>query len=175
MQNFAKAKWYSSILTFKEHFKLLLFIILLLRTVNSFAQVKTQPLINATLSGKVIDAQTKEPLPGALVQLEGVTHSVQTDFEGKFNFVTGQKLPVTIIVSYLGYEKLSIVATSTPITVELKENRRQLNDVVVVGYATQQRRDLIGSVNKIDPGETKTIAEASFDSQLQGKAAGVQI
>ncbi len=175
MQNFAKAKWYSSILTFRKQFKLLLFIILLLQTVNSFAQVKTQPLINATLSGKVIDAQTKEPLPGALVQLEGVTHSVQTDFEGKFNFVTGQKLPVTIIVSYLGYEKLSIVATSTPITVELKENRRQLNDVVVVGYATQQRRDLIGSVNKIDPGETKTIAEASFDSQLQGKAAGVQI
>lgn len=69
-----------------------------------FAQIQPQPIINASLLGTVIDATTKEPIEGATVQLEAVTHSVKTNREGRFQFVTGQKLPFTMTVSYIGYE-----------------------------------------------------------------------
>src|SRR5690606_18044667 len=117
----------SKVVTLAEVTKYFSFILFIILPFYSQSQ-QTKPLINATLSGKVIDSQTKEPLAGALVQLEGVTHSVQTDGRGEFNFITGQKLPVTLFVSYLGYEKLKVVATNTPITIALKEARNQLND-----------------------------------------------
>ncbi|WP_069658821.1 carboxypeptidase-like regulatory domain-containing protein [Arcticibacter eurypsychrophilus] len=51
---------------------------------------QTQPLINSTLVGKVVDARTKEILPGATVAIKGTTHKVSVDSDGKFSFVTGQ-------------------------------------------------------------------------------------
>jgi TonB-linked SusC/RagA family outer membrane protein len=174
MKNFIKVRQIFSVSSFYKNVVFLKFLILLIFPAKLFAQ-QTTPLVNATLSGTVIDAQTKEPLAGALVQLEGVTHSAETNGEGKFNFVTGQKLPVTLIISYLGYEKLKLVATNTPITIELKEDRRQLNDVVVVGYGEQYKRDVVGAITKINAKETKSIPVASFDAQLQGQAAGVQV
>src|SRR5690606_30631347 len=71
---------------------------------------QTKPLINSTLQGQVLDSITKEPLPGALVHIEGTTHSVSTDEEGKFGFVTGQIFPYTLEISYIGYEKKKIIA-----------------------------------------------------------------
>ncbi len=65
----------------------------------------TKPLIQSNLEGKVIDAVTKEPITGVSVNIKGTTHGVVTDEEGKFHFQTGQKLPYTLIVSYLGYKK----------------------------------------------------------------------
>src|SRR5690554_4404161 len=172
MQNFANVELYQRT---KNLYKILLgFQFLFFIPFLSLAQITT-PLVNATISGKVIDGQTKEALPGAVVQLEGVTHSVPTDENGEFKFVTGQKLPATLIVSYLGYEKLTVVVTNSPITIQLKESNNLLNDVVVVAYGTQERRNIIGAVSKIDPSDAKGIPAGSFDSQLQGKIPGVQI
>ncbi|WP_235324427.1 carboxypeptidase-like regulatory domain-containing protein [Pedobacter lusitanus] len=64
-----------------------------------------QPLINSTLTGRVLDEKTKEALPGVLVQIKGTTHKVATDDKGRFNFKTGQKFPYTLIISFIGYEK----------------------------------------------------------------------
>ncbi|WP_134088029.1 TonB-dependent receptor [Olivibacter sp. XZL3] len=148
----------------------------LLICLNIFVQAQeTKPLINSTLSGVVRDSLTKEPLPGALVQIQGVTHNASTDENGKFSFVTGQKFPYTLIVSYIGYDKKTVVANDAQIEILLKPGFNQLNDVVVVGYTTQQRRNLIGSVSKVDPAESKDIPAGGFDAQLQGKVAGVQI
>ncbi|MDB5120032.1 MAG: ragA1 [Sphingobacteriales bacterium] len=136
---------------------------------------ETKPIVNSTLSGLVIDNRTKETLPGASVHIKGTTHDVPTDGQGKFSFVTGQKFPYTLIVSYIGYEKAEVIATGSPITIQLKEITNQLNDVVVVGYGTQERKDLIGSVTKVNPADAKNIPAGSFDAQLQGKITGVQI
>ncbi len=136
---------------------------------------ETTPLVNSTLDGVVVDAVTKEALAGASLQLEGVTHSTKTDGRGRFRFVTGQKFPYTIIVSYVGYKTTDVVADGSPITIELEQDATLLEDVVIVGYATQKKKDLIGSVSKVNPNEIKDIPKASFDAQLQGKAAGVQI
>lgn len=136
---------------------------------------QTKPLINSTLQGQVLDSITKEPLPGALVHIEGTTHSVSTDEEGKFGFVTGQIFPYTLEISYIGYEKKKIIASEAKIEILLKPGFNQLNDVVVVGYTTQQRKNLIGSVTKVNPAESKDIPAGGFDAQLQGKVSGVQI
>lgn len=136
---------------------------------------QTKPLINSTLNGVVLDSLTKEPLPGALVHIEGTTHNASTDENGKFNFVTGQKFPYTLIISYVGYDQKTLIVENEQIEILLKPGFNQLNDVVVVGYTTQQRRNLIGSITKVDPSETKDIPVGGIDAQLQGKVAGVQI
>lgn len=156
---------------FRYSFPIFLFWVI---TMSAQSQ-ETKPIINASLVGTVIDATTKNPIEGATVQLEAVTHSVKTDRNGKFSFVTGQKLPFTVIVSYLGYASKKVALFKSPAMIELDRQDQSLEEVVVVGYGKQERKDLIGSVSKIDPTDTKTIPTGSFDVQLQGKAAGVQI
>jgi TonB-linked SusC/RagA family outer membrane protein len=140
-----------------------------------FAQADNAPIINSKLSGRVTDAVTTEPLPGAVITIKGTTHSVAADGNGKFSFVTGQKFPYTLVVSFIGYEKQELTANGSPVEIRLKPSSNQLNDVVVVGYGTQSRKSLVGSVSTINASETKNAPVASFDAQLQGKAAGVQV
>src|SRR6218665_644921 len=135
----------------------------------------TDATINSTLSGQVLDEKTNEPLIGASVQIKGTTHGVITDAEGKFYFKTGQKLPYTLIVNYIGYELKEVQATTGTITVSLQTNAKQLSEIVVVGYGTQERKNLIGSITKVDPSEVNAIPVGSIDAQLQGKVSGVQI
>ena len=136
---------------------------------------QTKPLINSTLNGRVLDAKARTPLPGARVHIKGTTHEVSADADGKFSFVTGQKFPYTLIISFVGYQQREVTANGAYIDVELKELQNDLNDVVVVGYVTQQRKNMIGSITKVDLADTKSIPAGSFDAQLQGKVAGVQI
>src|SRR5690606_26168120 len=142
--------------------------------ITAWAQ-ETKPIINASLVGTVIDATTKDPIEGATVQLEAVTHSVKTDRNGNFSFITGQKLPFTVTVSYLGYENKKLVITNSPTVIALSPSEKELDEVVVVGYGTQRRQDLTGSIAKIDAAEVNKIPVASFDAQLQGKLPGVQV
>ncbi len=138
---------------------------------RSFAQE-----INLTLDGKVTDAKDKSPLGGATVHIKGTTHEVVTDGKGKFSFRTGQLVPVVLTISFVGYETKEVEVTQAGfVDVQLTETSSQLNDVVIVGYATQSRKSLVGSIFKIKTSETKQIPVASFDAQLQGKAPGVQI
>ncbi|NOW93643.1 TonB-dependent receptor [Mucilaginibacter sp. SG564] len=157
---------------YKKLFKLLLLFFI---PVLSFAQTEQQPTINSHLNGTVVDAITREPLPGAAVLILGTTHSVATDRDGKFSFVTGQKFPYTLIITYIGYDKQEVTANGSPVTILLKQSVRALNDVVVVGYGTQSRKSLTGSVSTVSADEVRNKPVASFDQQLQGKAAGVQV
>jgi Outer membrane receptor proteins, mostly Fe transport len=104
---------------------------------------ETKPLINATFEGVVLDAANGEPLTGATLQLAGVTHVTKTDRRGHFQFVTGQKLPVTLIVSYIGYVTKEVVVTETPVTIELERSAANLGEVVVT---SRRRRELLQEV-----------------------------
>ena len=148
-------------------------LVLLINPIFSFAQ--TTPLINSTLDGVVIDSASKEPLQGAVIHIQGTTHAVNADKFGKFSFVTGQKFPYTLIITFIGYQTKKVIATGTPITISLKGDISQLNDVVVVGYGTQSRKDLTGAVSTIKVDEVRDKPEATFEQQLQGQAAGLQI
>ena len=102
-----------------------------------------KPIINATLAGTIIDADSKEPIAGVTIQLDAVTHQVKSDRDGKFQFVTGQKLPLTIIVSYIGYETQKLVIDSSPITIELKQKTNALEQVLVTSRRrTEQIQDI---------------------------------
>ncbi|WP_207534128.1 SusC/RagA family TonB-linked outer membrane protein [Desertivirga arenae] len=138
------------------------------------AQTQTTPLINSNLTGKVIDAKTKETLPGAIVHIKGTTHEVNTDANGAFKFVTGQKFPYTLEVSFIGYEKTEVVVNGPTVTVALKESVNQLNEIVVVGYGTQKRIDLTGSVASVSQ---KVLSQpvSSLERLLQGSIAGAQV
>ncbi|MFZ4862522.1 TonB-dependent receptor [Sphingobacterium sp. Mn56C] len=100
------------------------------------AQVETKPIINASLVGSVVDALTKEPLEGVTVQLDAVTHQVRTDRDGLFQFVTGQKLPFTLILTRVGYQTQKIVVHTSPTVIELQPQVESLDQVLV----TSRRR-----------------------------------
>lgn len=131
---------------------------------------------NTVLTGLVLDEKSGLPLAGATVHIKGTTHEVVTDKKGNFFFNTGQKLPVIFQVTYVGYASLEFNTNQAEGNrILLKEAADQLNDVVVVGYGTQRRKNLIGAITKVDPALTKNLPGGGFDAQLQGRTAGVQI
>lgn len=151
-----------------------LLVVLFLYAFGSVQAQEPKPIINASLIGKVIDAKTHEPLTGVTVQLEAVTHRVQTDNRGNFQFVTGQKLPFTLIVSFVGYEKKQVVVNSSPTVIALSPVSTDLGEVVVVGYGTQKRRDLTGAVATL-PEKLLRQPVSSLDQALKGGISGVQV
>jgi hypothetical protein len=149
-----------------------IFITLLFLSAGAMAQNAD----NIYLSGKVVEERTNTPLAGATVHLKGTTHEVTTNNKGEFEFITGQKVPVVYIVSFVGYQTLETTSNEpTGFLVRLKESDNQLNEVVVVGYGTQNKKSVVGAVSKIKGAEVKDIPVAGFDAQLQGKSPGVQI
>lgn len=155
-----------------------LLISILTYSIPVFAQIKNayNPAnVEAVIHGSIIDSATKLPISGVTVQIIGTTHSVITDNKGKFEFVTGQRLPFELKITSIGYKTIQLSVTKDNLVIPLAQDQNSLNDVVVVGYGTQKRKDLVGSISTIKPNETKSIPGGSFDQQLQGKAAGVQI
>ena len=149
-----------------------LFILLISVVINA---QKTQPLIQSKLEGKVIDQITNEPIIGASVLIKGTTHGVNTDIDGKFYFQTGQKFPYTLIISYIGYKKKEEIVDGSPVVIKLSADVQELTDVLIVGYGTQSRKSVVGSISKIKAEDVKQIPVASFDAQLQGRAPGLQV
>jgi len=149
--------------------------ILLLAPSAVLAQPSTEPTINSIANGKVFDSKTQSALEGATVQIKGTTNIATTDSKGNFTLRTGQKLPFTLVVSYVGYQTLETVATTPDIEIKLQTTEANLNEVVVVGYGTQKKSDLTGSVASVSPNLIKQSPVSSFDRILQGAVAGVQV
>ena len=138
------------------------------------AQQPGSVIVNAHFQGIVTDSVTHLPVPGVVIRIQGTTHAVTTGPDGKFSFITGQKLPFKIVVSLVGYKSREIFATSSPLTIELAESVSQLNDVVVIGYGTQRKTDVTGSIAFV----SKTLLSqpvASLDNLLQGAVSGVSV
>ena len=131
----------------------------------SFAQEKT-------ISGTVSDASG--PVPGVNVVVKGSTRSVQTDFDGKF--VLQARTGEILVFSYLGMNNSSVtVGASNTVYVKLTSSSQALDEVVVIGYGTQKKKDLTSSISSIDGDDIKGLVTPSFESQLAGRAAGVQV
>ncbi|WP_417940429.1 SusC/RagA family TonB-linked outer membrane protein [Flavobacterium sp. RS13.1] len=149
----------------------LLFFLFLTSGINA---QNTTPLIQSKLDGTVVDDITNQPIIGASVIIKGTTHGVQTDTEGKFYFQTGQKLPYTLIITYIGYKKTEIIVDKNPVTISLKEERQELDELVVVGYGTQKRKDITGSVASVPKANLSQVT-SSADNLLRGAVAGVVV
>lgn len=149
----------------------LLFILLLSAGIKA---QNTTPLIQSKLDGTVIDAVTNQPVIGASVIIKGTTHGVQTDTEGKFYFQTGQKFPYTLVVTYIGYKKSEVIVEGNPAIIHLKEDVQELNELVVVGYGSQKRKDITGSIASVPKANLSQVS-SSADNLLRGAVSGVVV
>ena len=124
--------------------------------------------------GTVID-QTGETVIGASIQLKGTTQGTITDIDGKFSLGVPDKKAV-IIVSFIGYATKELqVDTTKPMSIVLEEDTKVLDEVVVVGYQEVRKKDLTGSVAKADMNELLNTPVGSFDQNLGGRIAGVNV
>ncbi|MDR2119140.1 MAG: TonB-dependent receptor [Tannerellaceae bacterium] len=127
------------------------------------------------VTGRVLDSKTQEPVIGATVSLVNERTGTVSDAQGNFS-LTVQSFPVTVSVHFLGYgtQSVKIDRASGPVTVLLRESASALQEVVVVGYGTQKRQELTGSVASVS-----TIAlsqqAVSFDQLLGGAVAGLNV
>ena len=103
-----------------------------------FVSAQNAPIINATVSGKISDARTKDPLIGATVTIKGTTNGNSTDQDGQFKLITGQKLPFTVIVSFVGYQTKELVISDNNTEIQLTEGSNQLADVVITSRRRQE-------------------------------------
>lgn len=131
--------------------------------------------VNSTLEGIVLDAHDGSPLSGASIQIRGVTNSTSTQQDGRFRLVAGQHFPYTLVVSYVGYKTQTLEATGSPITVRLSPDATDLDEIVVTGYGTQQRRHIVGAIASVNAQDLKEIPAAGINQLLQGKVAGVEV
>jgi TonB-linked SusC/RagA family outer membrane protein len=134
----------------------------------------TQPLIQSKLDGTVINKITNQPVSGASVTIKGTTHGVVTDTEGKFYFQTGQKFPYTLIVSYIGYKKIEVIVDENPVIINLEEDLQELNELVVVGYGAQKRKDITGAIASVPKANLNQVT-SSADNLLRGAIPGVVV
>ena len=103
----------------------------------------------ATISGKVTDAQGL-PLPGANILIKGTNTGQTANTTGNFSIQVNNKSTDILVFSMVGYTKKEVRASvSNTINVQLTDDNTQLNEVVVVGYGTQKRKDVTGSIASI--------------------------
>jgi len=126
------------------------------------------------ITGTVKDAQGK-PLPGVVVKIKGTNTATSTDTEGVFrlNLPLGNE---TLVISYLGYKTQEIAVNGqSQIQIQLLEASSDLTEVVVVGYGTQERKHLTGSIATIDVKAIEDIPVGSLSAALRGQIPGVGI
>ncbi|MFD1316559.1 SusC/RagA family TonB-linked outer membrane protein [Namhaeicola litoreus] len=142
------------------------FLTIIFTTVTSlFAQ---QIIVSGTISdngGAVI--------PGANVLVKGTSNGVATDFDGNYSISANQG--DILVISSVGFVSQEITVTGSSLNITLQEDANILEEVVVVGYGTQSRRDLTGAVSSIKGEDIARQPVASVDNALQGQAAGVLV
>lgn len=146
--------------------KVIFFLQMLLISIGITAQTHT-------VTGVVTDAD-HEPMVGVSIIEKGTSNGTMTDIDGKFTLKVGPK--AVLRASYIGYVTQDVsVGNKTSVNIELKEDNLELDEVVVIGYGTQKKSDLTGSVSSVSADDIKGLATVDAAAALQGKAAGVQI
>lgn len=138
----------------------------------SFFSANAQQLIE--IKGTVLEEATKEAVIGATVKIKGETTGTITDYKGTFSLKV-KNLPITIVISNTGYKFQEIdIYENEPTTIYLVEDLNLLSGIVVIGYGTQKRSELTGSIGSIAPEKLKQ-STTSFENALQGAISGVQV
>lgn len=137
-----------------------------------FSEVQAQGKM--TVSGTVTDVAGL-PLIGVNVSEKGTSTGNITDVNGKYSLSVSGKSAI-LSFSYIGYVTYeTAVGNNTRIDVRLMEDTRNLDEVVVIGYGTQSKKDLTGAVGSVSQSKMENTAVVGIGNNLQGKLAGVQI
>ena len=146
-------------------------------TVFALAIVFSYVASATPISGKVADAGTGEAIIGATIYDASSHVGVITDAEGNFSIEVAT-FPSELKISYVGYEQKTIRVKGGDddhIVVSLKEEGQKLDEIVVVGYGTQKRTQLTGSVTKVKADIFETSQSATLDGALSGQVAGLNV
>ena len=150
--------------------KLLFFMTALLMAFSVAAEI--------TVTGTVIDKSLSEPLPGVTVQIKGAKgkaiRSTVTDIDGKFTI----KAPgegTKIHFSFIGMAPVEAKASASPLNIEMSPESTSLQEVVVTGMGTQDKRLFTGATTKLDAKETMLSGVGDVSRSLEGRAAGVTV
>tara|TARA_R110002049_G_C9172648_1_gene562121 strand:- start:5389 stop:8667 length:3279 start_codon:yes stop_codon:yes gene_type:complete len=177
-----KKTWFSVQTEINQRRKLktmlsVLMFVMALSGVQAFANLKAVPInlaqVQQTITGVVSDANG--PLPGASIVVKGTTNGTQTDFDGNYT-LSGVANNAVLLFSYIGYKSVEIpVNGQSTISVTLEEDASQLEEVVVVGYGTQKKATLTGSVATVDGEALEKSSSPNLGAALAGKVSGLYI
>jgi TonB-linked SusC/RagA family outer membrane protein len=141
-------------------------IIVLLCTTLGFSQTKT-------ITGTISDASGF--IPGVNIVAKGTTNGVVTDFDGNYQ-ISNITSDAVLVFSYLGYKTVEIVVgQEDTINVSMEEDTQALEEVVVVGYGTQRKSNVVGSVVSVEVNQATAVPTTNVSEMLRGRAAGVQV
>src|SRR5690606_18728959 len=144
----------------------ILTIVLLLCTGLGFSQTKT-------VSGTVSD--NTGPIPGVHILIKGTTQGGVSDFDGNYS-IAGVSETDVLVFSYIGFETQEIlVGDQQTINPVLVADVQALDEVVVVGYGTQRKSNIVGSVASVEVEEATNVPTTNVSEMLRGRAAGVQV
>jgi len=149
----------------KTKFNVILTLLLALLVQITFAQEKT-------VTGKVSDASGS--LPGVTVLIKGTKTGSQTDFDGNYSIKANSG--AVLQFSFVGMLTIErAIGSSSIIDVVMQENAETLEEIVVIGYGTQRRKEVTGAISSISGSAIQGLVTPSFESQLAGRSAGVQV
>lgn len=145
----------------------LLFIALMLITTFCFAQ-------DVQIGGQVTEAATGLPMPGVNVAVKNAAIGTVTDMDGNYSL----KVPTgsVIVFSFIGFEPFEKVVTSNEtITVSLKDGAKNLDEVVVIGYGSQRKKEVTGAVSTVTSETLDRLRPVKVEQALQGTVSGVNV
>lgn len=132
-----------------------------------------------TVSGRVTEQATGQGLPGVSVAVKGTTTGANTDADGNYTLTIPPNIDqanIVLVIRYVGMSTQEIpLGDRSTVDVALSPDTRQLSEVVVTGYTTQNQREVTGSVSTVKAAEIAQQPIASFDQALQGRAPGVLV
>ncbi len=148
--------------------KLFSFLLCFLTIGMAVAQQKT------VVAGVVSDATTGDPLLGVSVRVEGTSTGTSTDIDG--NFSISVQSDATLLFTYMGYEPKSVsVEGRTLLDVKMDVQAALMDEVVVVGYTSMKKRDVLGAVSKLEGDAITALPVSSAAQAMQGRIAGVSV
>ncbi len=129
-----------------------------------------------TVTGKVTSARTGEPLPNVTISFPSLSKGVTSNDEGVF-VVSLPAKNISLSVSSAGFLSMNLVigATQSTIFLQLQDDTKKLDEVVVVGYSDKKRSELTSAVQVIDAKKLKDVTAGNIGAMLQGKVAGLQV
>lgn len=141
---------------------------------SAFFMISSAFAQEVTVTGKVVDSQSKEPLPGVSIVVDGTTIGTVTNFDGEYSIDVSTG--VVLVFSYIGYstQQKEITAGGT-LDVELATSTESLDEVVIVGYGSVKKKDATGAVSSVKTEDFNRGVSSSPSDLIQGKVSGVMI
>lgn len=125
------------------------------------------------VSGKVNEVATGLPMPGVNVTVKNSTVGTVTDMDG--NYAIAAPKGATLVFSFIGFKNLEAAVTGPNLTVSLQEDAKSLEEIVVIGYGSQKKKEVTGAVGVVDSKTIDLLKPVKIEQALQGTVAGVNV